>query len=137
MRRAKAAHWPAGHLTWSSAQRPQLPPQQCGYHQVKFGGEIRLARGRGLWIGSDHKQATSRQRLQIPERGRTQPPTHPVPYHGAPNGTADDKAHQGRRLTVGPHQQVTSQQPTARATAATDGRGELFPPPHPGLCGKH
>jgi hypothetical protein len=64
-----AGQRPAGRLTWSSAQRPNLPPQQRGYHQVKFGGEIHLARGRGLWIGSDHKQATSRQRVQVPEHG--------------------------------------------------------------------
>jgi hypothetical protein len=46
----------------SSLQSPNLPPQQNTHHQVKFGGKICLARGRGLRMSADHKQATSRQR---------------------------------------------------------------------------
>ena len=50
----------------SSLQRPNLPPHERAHHQIQFGGEICLPRGRSLWMSAYHKQATSRQSRQYP-----------------------------------------------------------------------
>jgi hypothetical protein len=41
------------------AQRPNLPSHQSSEHQVKIGGEIRLACTSGSRMGTHHEQATS------------------------------------------------------------------------------
>jgi hypothetical protein len=61
-----AARRPAARLILSLAWCPNLPPQQSLHHQVKIGGKIRLASGRGLWMCANHKQATFRQGPQVP-----------------------------------------------------------------------
>jgi hypothetical protein len=40
------------------ALRPNLPSHQSSEHQVKIGGEIRLARTSGSRMGTHHQQAT-------------------------------------------------------------------------------
>jgi hypothetical protein len=48
------------------AHRPNLPPQQFSYYQVKIGGEIRLACASGRREGAQYEQATPRKRGETP-----------------------------------------------------------------------
>jgi hypothetical protein len=122
----------------SSPHCPNLPPHQRAHHQIQFGGEICLARGRSLWMSAYHKQATSRQSGQVPTQYRTKAPPHLVPDHCVPHRLAYHEADQrSLRLVATTDQQVTGQQP-APGTAATAHRElELSSAAHPGFCGKH
>ena len=121
-----------------SLQCPNLPPHERAHHQVQFGGEICLACGRSLWMSPYHKQATSRQRWQVPTHYRAQAPPHLVPDHRVPDRLAYYETNQRRPVSViRADQQVTGQQPAAGPAAATHGNGEVGPPPHPGFRRKH
>jgi hypothetical protein len=117
--------------------RPTLPPKQRMDHQVKLGGDIRLACGRGTGVSTQHKQATSRKRWQVPAGQMTELAAHPVAGHGRPDSAADHKSHPGRLLAPRARQQVAHDQRPRRASAAPDGLGELGAPPHPGGCRQH
>ena len=107
----------------SSPQRPYLPPQSDVHHQVEFGGEICLARGRGLWMSADHKQATSRQRGQVPatstERRRRRTLFRTTAFPTARLTTKPDPRRPAPRRGRGPA--------GGRSAAARPAR---LPPPH-------
>src|SRR5690348_14268151 len=85
-----------------------------------------------------HKQATSRQRWQVPAHQRTQAPPHLIPGHSLTDRPAHHEA-DARRLVLfaAADEQVPGQQLAARPAAAPDGHGELGRPTHAGLCRKH
>ncbi len=102
---------------------PNLPPHKRAHHQVQFGSEICLVRGRSLWMSPYHKQATSRQRWQVPTHQRTQAPPHLVPHHCVADRLAHhEAARRGLVLVTGADQQITGQQGTARPAAAAHGK---------------
>jgi len=114
-----------------------LPPKQRIDYQVEFGGEIRLACGRGLGISTQHKQATSRQAPQIPTGQMPKLPPDPIARHGRANSAAYNEADLGRLAAAAAAQKVTGEQRPTSAAATADSLGELGPPPHPGGRGKH
>ena len=121
-----------------SLRCPNLPPHQLFHDQVQFGGEICLARGRGLWMSPHHKQATSRQRWQVPADERSQPAADLVPDHRGPDRPSYHEPSPGRFiLVISTHQQVPGQYLPPNVAAVPDGYREIIPSPHPGLCGKH
>ncbi len=121
-------------------QRPNLPPQQPAEYLVEIGGEICLARGRGRGIGANHKQATSRQRPQVPAGQVTQPPPHFVPHYRGAYRPADNEPDPGRlRLFPGgcSREQVNGNQRPDGTTSLAHRCGEICAVPHPGFCWKH
>jgi hypothetical protein len=79
-----------------------LPPKQCSDYQVDVGGEIRLAsRGRAR-RSAHYKQATSRQRAQVPTGEVPQPPPHLVPDHSRADRFAYHEADASRFLALAP-----------------------------------
>jgi len=124
--------WRFGH-----SHRTTLPPQQCTNYQAQLSGQISLACSRRRGVSAQHKQATSRQRLQIPRDQVAQPPPDPVPNHGRPDGAAHDEADPRRLGGDISHEQVTDQQWAARPAALIDGSAELRPAPHPCGRGQH
>ena len=121
----------------SRTLRPTLPPKQCCDYQVEFGGEIRLACGRGPGIGTHHQQATFRKRPQIPAGQMTQPAAGPccAPQPRPPPGSPRSPPALARR---DPAAGAGGRRPVpARAAAAADRPRELRALPHPCRCGKH
>jgi hypothetical protein len=95
-------------------QRPYLPPQQGAQYQVEFGGKVRLACGRGLGMGADNKQATSRQRVKITTGQVPEAPADLVPRHGAANSAAHHESYPGGLIAVrGADSKVTADQTPA------------------------
>jgi hypothetical protein len=78
-----------------------LPPKQCSDYQVEFGGEIRLACGRGPGIRAYHQQATVRKRAQVPPGQMAQLTADPVAYDSTAHGAAHDEADPGRLMVTG------------------------------------
>ena len=114
-----------------------LPPKQCCYYQVEFGGEIRLACGSGRGIGTHHQQATFRKRPEIPAGQMTQPAADLVAHHSAPHGPAHHEAHPRRLIMARLPEQVAGDQFPPGAAAAAHRPRELRALPHPCRCGKH
>jgi hypothetical protein len=116
---------------------PNLPPHERAHHQIQFGGEICLARGRSLWMSAYHKQATSRQSRQVPAQYRSQAPPHLIPHHGVAHRLAHYETDQrSLGLIAAMDQQMTGQQPVPGAATATHRELELSAAAHPGFCGK-
>jgi hypothetical protein len=88
-------------------------------------------------MSTQHKQATSRERLQVPADQMTEPPADPVSRHRRADLPAHDKPDPGRLVTFGTHEQMPGQQRLSRPAALLDGLRELCPSPHPGRRGKH
>jgi len=127
-----AAPSPLAVLYSSRTLRPTLPPKQSSDYQVEFRRRdppgVRLA-ARGL--ARTTKQATFRQRPEIPAGQMSQPAPHPVADHGAAHGTAHHEADPGRLIVVRPAQQLPRDQRPACAVAAAHHLRELAAPPHP------
>ena len=100
--------WPAcrspGLICCAGHRRsaPTCRRSKCTDYQVEFGGEIRLACGRGPRVGAHHKQATLRKRLQIPADQMPQPPPHRVAHHRAAHGAAHHEPDPGGLLRSRP-----------------------------------
>jgi hypothetical protein len=108
-----------------------LPPYQLAHHQVQFGGEIRLARGRGPWMSPDYKQATLREGRQVPADQRPQTAADAVSHHGPAHRPPDHETHPWwlvRRIR--PDQQMTGDQVAPGPAATPDGDREISPAPH-------
>jgi hypothetical protein len=114
-----------------------LPPQQSFDYQADVGGEIRLARSGRTRCSTQHKQATSRQRPQIPAHQVSEPSAHPVAHDCRAYRLAHDETNQRRPRIVFVNQQVPGHQRPSRPAPGT-GRGrKVRTPPHPGDCWKH
>ncbi len=102
---------PAAPPALSSLLYPNLPPQQDIHHQVKLGGKICLARGRGRRMRPDHKQATSRQRRQVLTDQWPQAAADPVPHHRDAHRPAHYEPGPRRNVSaIGGYEQVPGQQ---------------------------
>jgi hypothetical protein len=77
----------------SLAQCPNLPPQQSSEHQVKIGGQIRLAYAGGRRVGTHHEKTTSGKRGDTLPHQFPEPSLHPVANHRRANRAADNKAY--------------------------------------------
>jgi hypothetical protein len=132
-----AGPWSLAVPCSSPKQRLTLPPKQCLDYQVEFGGEIRLACGRGPGICAYHQQATFRKRTQIPSGQMTQLPTDPVADHRTADGAAHDEADVSGLIVIGADEQVSREQRPACPAAFPQGRAELAAAPHPGGGGQH
>jgi hypothetical protein len=105
----------------SSSPHPNLPPQQDSHHQVKLGGKICLARGRGRRMRPDYKQATSRQRRQVLTHQWPQAAPHPIPDDRGPHRPAHHESGPWRNAFVtGGHEKVPGQQSPAGPAALPD-----------------
>ncbi len=144
-RRRPHASWPSQipqippeprPLRLGLSHRTTLPPEQCPYHQTQLSGQLSLACSRGLGVSAQHKQATSRQRLQVPRREVPQAPAYPVPHHRRTDGAAHDEANPRRLLDI-PDQQVADEHGPPRPAATGDGEAEIRPAAHPRGCGQH
>jgi hypothetical protein len=108
-----------------------LPPYQLAHHQVQFGGEIRLARGRGPWMSPHYKQATLREGRQVPADQGAQTAPDPVSQHGLAHRPTHHETHPrwfARRIR--PDQQVAGDQVAPGPAATPDGDREISPAPH-------
>jgi hypothetical protein len=131
-----AVPWSRPDLWSSLPKRLTLPPEQRADHQVELSGKIRLASGSGPWIGTHHKQATSRKGPQIPAHEVTEPPADLVADHCGAHGPAHHESNPGRVTALWPHQEAPAQQGPAGPPAAA-GRPELSRMAHPRGRGEH
>jgi len=69
-----------------------LPPKQSSDYQVEVGGKIRLARSSCARCSAQYKQATSRQRPQVPAGKMPEPSADPITDHSAADFASDDEA---------------------------------------------
>ncbi len=121
------------------AQRPNLPPQQSFHHQVKIGGQIRLAYASSCRIGTQYEHATPRERGDPPAHQFPEPSLHPVANHRRANRTADNQAYL-RRVTgayLSSQQQVADEQGAACPAARAQYAAEILRPSHPRLLRQH
>src|SRR5262249_36124773 len=126
--------WPALTLTGTS---PTLPPQQYSDNQADVGGELSLTRCSRTRCGTQHKQATPRQRLQITAHEGPQPTAHPVPTHRGAHLLTHYKPNGGGPGIVPPDEQVARPQRPASPAAGPSRAREIRAPPHPGSCRQH
>jgi hypothetical protein len=84
-----------------------LPPKQCSDYQVEVGGKIRLACRGGARRSAHYKQATSRQRPEIPAGEMAQPSAYSIPYHGRTHLLADNETDSRGFVRIIPDQQMT------------------------------
>jgi hypothetical protein len=84
-----------------------LPPKQSSDYQVEVGGEIRLAGHGRARCGAHYKQATPRQRTQVPAGKVTKAPFDRIPHYRGPDRLADDETHPGRIAAARTDQQMT------------------------------
>jgi hypothetical protein len=118
-----------------------LPPQQSSDDQVDVGGEIRLARCGRTRRGTQHKQATSRQRSQIPARQVPELSANAIPHDRGADRLAHDKTNPGVicpaicRTVL--NEQVPGHQRASGPAAHPRGGSEFRTPPHPRSCRKH
>src|SRR5579859_1262805 len=127
-------------LPWALSalsHRTTLPPEEGPHHLSQFGGQVRLACSRGLWISAQHKKATLRQRLEIPRGQVAQPPLDPVADDRGPDRAVHGEANPGRLGGAVAYQQVADQERPARPAAAPDRSAELGAAAHPGGSGQH
>ncbi len=123
--------------------RPNLPPKQPAEYQIEFGGKISLAYVRCPGIGTDDKQATRWQPSSAHPGHITEPPPNTISDHRAPDRSGNDESDPWGSSRVIPGgfiisgQQVSREQPTARALTPADRQLKFLAPPHPGRSGKH
>jgi len=115
-----------------------LPPKQSSDYQVEVGGKIRLARSSCARCSAQYKQATSRQRPQVPAGKMPEPSADPIADYGAADSAPHDET--DKRILAGTggldEQMPRDERPTCPAPASRR-RGEVSPPPHPRRSGKH
>jgi hypothetical protein len=121
----------SGQIRCSPARHPALPPKQSSDYQVEVGGEIRLAGRSRARCRAQHKQATSRQRPQIPSDQVAQAAPDPVSNHGGADPAANDEANPGGIRLLGAHEQLTGYQWPSRLAAAVLRRLEVGLAAHP------
>jgi hypothetical protein len=90
----------------SLAHHHTLPPKQGSDYQVEVGGKIRLASCRRARRSAHYKQATSRQRWQVPADQMPQPPSHLIADNSRAYGLADHEADPRGLPALAPDQQV-------------------------------
>jgi hypothetical protein len=126
-----------GQLRRSPARHPTLPPQQSSDYQADVSGEICLVRSGRTRCSTQHKQATSRQRLQIPAHQVPKSPTNPVSHHRRTDCLAHHKTNPGRPRIIPAHKQMPGNQRSSRPAASTGSGREVRASAHPGGCRKH
>jgi hypothetical protein len=97
----------AGQKPGSLARHPTLPPKQRSDYQVEVGGKIRLASLRGARARAQYKQATSRQRAEVPS-GQVPKATFDLISHDCrSHSLTHHESHQRRSVAVRLDQQMT------------------------------
>ena len=119
------------------SHRTTLPLEQCPYHQAQFSGQLSLACSRGWRVSAQHKQATPRERFQVPRCQVPQRPTDPVANDRRPDRAAHDEADPRRLIASPAHEQVSGQQRSPGPAAVADRSGEIPAMTHPHAGGQH
>jgi hypothetical protein len=120
--------------------RPNLPPQQSSEHQVKIGGQIRLACTSGGRMSAHHERGPPGKAGEPPAHQLPEPSLYPVAHYRRANRTANYKAY--LRLSVlgygtGSRKHRCGQGRTARPAARAHHALELLRAPHPRLLRQH
>jgi hypothetical protein len=120
--------------------RPNLPPEQSSEHQVKIGGEIRLACACGRRMSTQYQERIPGKRGNSPAHQFPEPSLHPVANHRRSDRTADNKAYlrraAGLHLTGREQQCPRDHRATSPAPSAKRAL-ELLRASHPGLLRQH
>ncbi len=124
----------------SCLTRPNLPPQQSSKHQVKIGGQIRLACASGGRMGAHHERASPGKAGKPPAHQLPEPSLYPVAHYRRANRTANYKAYLRRSVlgygTAG-QEHMDGQGRSAGPAAQAHHALELIRAPHPRLLRQH